>query len=172
MGTMLSTGAMVCSVKVDSTLNWRTGLPSAGAYTLLETRALDRVLPLCQERGAGIILATPYAGGWLVAPEQAGLANARTGAAPVAAAVHVWPDAAVAEKSRALEAICAAHGVPLAAAALQFPLAHPLVAAVIPGAKSGDEATQTAANLRVPIPPEVWQACKREGLLDVRAPTP
>jgi D-threo-aldose 1-dehydrogenase len=71
-----------------------------------------------------------------------------------------------------MQSICQRHGVPLAAAALQFPLAHPLVAAVIPGAKTPAEATENMRLLSNKIPPEMWQDFKQEGLLAPEALTP
>ncbi len=71
-----------------------------------------------------------------------------------------------------MRAICERHGAPLAAAALQFPLAHPLVAAVIPGAKTPAEASENQHMLNNEVPQAVWDDFKREGLLEPRAPTP
>ncbi|MYD99439.1 MAG: aldo/keto reductase [Gammaproteobacteria bacterium] len=132
----------------------------AGAYTLLETRALRRILPLCEERGIGVVIAAPYASGWLANPS----ASTTYMYAPA-------PPEIVAKSSR-LEAICRDHGVALSAAALQFPLAHPAVAAVIPGAKTPGEPVANRDNLDVPVPRDVWVRFKEEGLLDERAPTP
>lgn len=75
-------------------------------------------------------------------------------------------------RSERMQAICVDHGVPLAAAALQFPLAHPAVAAVIPGAKSPDEPVANRRNLDTEVPGDVWRRFKAEGLLDENAPTP
>ncbi len=132
----------------------------AGAYTLLETRALRRLLPLCEERGIGVIAAAPYASGWLATPDES--ATYMYGPAP----------REIVERSRGMQAICERHGVPLAAAALQFPLAHPMVAAVIPGAKTPGEAESNHRHLHTDVPEAVWQSFKAEGLLHPRAPTP
>ena len=132
----------------------------AAAYTLLETRALRRMLPLCEERGIGVIAAAPYASGWLATQDES--TTYMYGPAP--------DD--IVERSRRMQAICARHGVALAAAALQFPLAHPLVAAVIPGAKTPREATQNHRHLHTEVPRAVWESFQSEGLLDPRAPTP
>lgn len=132
----------------------------AGAYTLLETRALRRILPLCQERSIGVIIAAPYASGWLVAPDES--STYMYGPVP----------AEMAEKSTKMQAICERHGVLLAAAALQFSLAHPSVAAVIPGAKTATEATENYRHLHAPVAGAVWEAFKADGLLDPSAPTP
>jgi len=68
--------------------------------------------------------------------------------------------------------VCARHGVPLAAAALQFPFGHPAVASVIPGALDADQVARNIASFRVEIPPALWAELKRQGLLREDAPTP
>ena len=132
----------------------------AGGYTLLETRALRRILPLCAERGIGVIIAVPYASGWLATED------------PDATYMYAPAPDDVVERSGRMRAICDRHGVPLAAAALQFPLAHPQVAAVIPGAKTAEEAVENHARLQVDVPTAVWSDLKSEGLLEPDAPTP
>ncbi len=132
----------------------------AGGYTLLETRALRRVLPLCEQRNIGVVIAAPYASGWLANSE--GTATYMYNQAP--------PD--IVERTRHMTSICDAYDISLAAVALQFPLAHPAVAAVIPGAKSPQEAEQNRQYLMTPVPTNVWRVLKDEGLLDPNAPTP
>jgi aryl-alcohol dehydrogenase-like predicted oxidoreductase len=66
----------------------------------------------------------------------------------------------------------AAHGVPLAAAALQFPLTHPTVTAVIPGATRAGMLTENAASLSFGIPDLLWQELIAEGFIDAQAPVP
>ena len=75
-------------------------------------------------------------------------------------------------KTARLEAVCARHDVPLRAAALQFPLAHPAVAAVIPGACSPWQAEANRRLLACPLPAAFWQAVRAEGLVDPAAPLP
>ena len=82
------------------------------------------------------------------------------------------PPDEIIRKSRGMKSICDDVGVPLAAAAIQFPLAHPKVAAVIPGAKSPGEPKENYDYLNTEVPAEVWQRMKSEGLLDENAPTP
>ena len=132
----------------------------AGGYTLLETRALRRILPLCEERRIGVVIAAPYAGGWLADPSGS------------SAYMYAPAPPAIVARSRRMQAICRDHDVTLAAAALQFPLAHPAVAAVIPGAKSPEEAVANRRNLDTEIPRELWRRFQEEGLLDEMAPTP
>ncbi len=127
---------------------------------MLVTRAMDRILPLCRERGIGVIIGSPYAGGLLAAPDEA--STFMYGEIPEE----------IAAKCRRMQAICVEHDVPLAAAALQFPLAHPAVAAAIPGAKTAEEATGNRRYLEAEIPAELWTRFKTEGLLHEDAPTP
>ena len=133
----------------------------AGRYTLLEQAALDVFLPLCRERGIGVIVGGPYNSGILA-----------SGPGPGAMFDYAPAPPAVLERVRRIQAVCARHAVPLAAAALQFPLGHPAVASVIPGARSPAE---VATNLRLfahPIPADLWRELKAEGLMRADAPTP
>src|SRR5665213_928619 len=102
----------------------------AGRYTLLEQAPLDDLLPLCAERGTSIVVGGPLNSGIL-----AGRDTWNYAAAP--------PD--VISRVTAIRAICDRYDVPLAAAALQFPLAHPQVAAIIPGPRSAAEFTANLA---------------------------
>lgn len=58
--------------------------------------------------------------------------------------------------ARRIRAACDRRGVPLRAAAVQFPFRHPAVAAVVVGARSAAEMAQSAALLEHPIPPALW----------------
>ncbi len=129
----------------------------AGRYTLLEQAPLDHFLPLCAARGVGIIVGGPYNSGVLT-----GGAHYDYAAVP----------AGIAARVRALEAVCAAHGVPLATAALQFPLAHPDVACVIPGMASAAEVEGNLARFAAAIPQALWDDLKAENLLHDNAPVP
>jgi D-threo-aldose 1-dehydrogenase len=68
--------------------------------------------------------------------------------------------------------VCARHAVPLKAAALQFVLAHPAVASVIPGARSVAEVEENARMVEHPIPPALWADLKDADLLPAAAPVP
>jgi D-threo-aldose 1-dehydrogenase len=130
-------------------------------YTLMEQRVLDEEFPRCAAAGVGIVIGGVFASGILA-----------TGAVP--GAKHNYADAspeALARVAR-MEAICRRHGVPLAAAALQFPLGHPLVASVIPGAIAPEQVTRNVAAFRHDIPADLWAELKHEGLLREDAPTP
>ena len=71
-----------------------------------------------------------------------------------------------------IEAVCARHGVTLAAAALQFPLGHKSVAAVIPGVLLPEHVARNVAAFRQDIPAGFWGELKHEGLLRADAPVP
>ncbi|HEX5688903.1 MAG TPA: aldo/keto reductase, partial [Roseiflexaceae bacterium] len=76
------------------------------------------------------------------------------------------------DKARRLDAICQRHGVPLKAAAIQFPLGHPAVVSVLSGARSIAELEENVEAFRVPIPAALWDDLRREGLLGENVPTP
>src|SRR2546426_12809756 len=94
------------------------------------------------------------------------------GAIPAAHYNYATAPPEILERVRRIEAVCARHGVPLAAAALQFPLGHPSVASVIPGASRPDQVRRNVAGFRQPIPPALWAELKAEGLLRQDAPVP
>ncbi len=129
----------------------------AGRYTLLEQAPLDDLLPLCEARGVQLIVGGPFNSGVL-----AGHPHYDYGVVPPAVAARV----------QALSALCAAHDVPLAAAALQFPLAHPAVTTVIPGARSPTEMAANIAHMARPIPAALWADMKAQGLIRADAPVP
>jgi D-threo-aldose 1-dehydrogenase len=130
-------------------------------YTLLDQPALDRELPLCEEHGVGVVIGAVYASGILA-----------TGARPGAQYGYQPADDEVLTRARRMAEICQRHDVPLAAAALQFPLGHPAVASVIPGADSPEQVRQNLDNMRRPIPADLWAELKREKLIRDDAPIP
>lgn len=135
----------------------------AGRYTLLDQSALDRFLPACLERGVRVVVGGVYNSGILAAGTRSG-APLHYDYAPASGEVV--------ERVRCLEAVCEAHGVPLAAAALQFPLAHPAVVSVIPGLDSVQRVAQTLELYRTAIPSCFWQELRRQDLLRQDAPVP
>ena len=133
----------------------------AGRYTLLDHTALDSFLPDCERRGISVLMAAPFNSGILA-----------TGARPGATFFYVEAEAAIVERTRRIEAVCARHGVALPAAALQFPLAHPVVASVVTGMRSAAEAAANVAHCRAAIPPAFWAELKHERLIAAAAPVP
>jgi D-threo-aldose 1-dehydrogenase len=132
----------------------------AGRYTLLEQAALDDFLPLCAARDVAVIIGGPFNSGILAAGSGGG-GHYDYGAVPPEILARVI----------AIEAICARHRVPLPAAALQFPLAHPQVVAVIPGMGGADQIGLASEWVSTRIPRTFWTDLKAAGLLRHRAPT-
>jgi D-threo-aldose 1-dehydrogenase len=129
----------------------------AGRYTLLEQAPLDDLLPRCLAAGTSIVVGGPLNSGIL-----AGRDTWNYHAAPPEVMTRV----------EQLRAVCDRHAVPLAAAALQFPLAHPAIAAIIPGPRSVEEFRANLALLEQPIPAALWRELREAGLLHPAAPTP
>lgn len=129
-------------------------------YTLADQAALHGPMADCARRGIKVIIGAPFASGLLAAPTAPGVMYAYAPASPQ-----------MVNKALAIEVICLRYGVPLAAAALQFPLLHPAVIAVIPGAVSAAQVRANAANVALPIPAGVWADLKAAGLIDPDAPT-
>jgi D-threo-aldose 1-dehydrogenase len=131
----------------------------AGRYTLLEQNGLDDLFPLANAQQFSIILGGPFNSGILA-----------TGARPGARYNYRPAPPEILERVAQIEAVCARHGVPLAAAALQFPLGHPRVASIIPGAARPEEAATNAALMSHPIPDALWSDLKAAGLMLESAP--
>ena len=129
----------------------------AGRYTLLEQDSLDDLMPLCAARGTSIVCGGPYNSGLLAGGTTWNYAEA--------------PAELVARRDR-LSDVCARHGVSLRAAALQFPLAHPAVASVIPGAGTLEEVRDNLLRHAEPIPDDLWREMRHEGLIRPDAPVP
>ena len=132
----------------------------AGRYTLLEQPALDDLLPVALERGISIIVGGALNSGLLVAPGPGSFYN------------YAPAPTDVIDRACRIERVCAEFEVPLRAAALQLPLAHPAVASLVAGARRSAEVDDTLAMLRVSVPDELWQRLKADELLRVDAPTP
>jgi len=133
----------------------------AGRYTLLEQGGLEAFLPECVKRNVSVILGGPYNSGILTG-----------GVTDTATHDYSQAPASLIDKARRIEAICRRHGVALGAAAMQFPLFHPALCAVIPGALNATEVKQNVERLSAKIPSDLWSELKREKLLDPAAPTP
>ena len=133
----------------------------AGRYTLLEQEALDAFLPLCEERGAAVLVGGGFNSGILA-----------TGAKPGAKYNYAPAPAAIMDKVSKIEAVCAEFDVPLPAAALQFVVAHPAVPSFCAGTRTVAQLDQNLAWFSHPIPAEFWAALKSRGLLREDAPVP
>lgn len=133
----------------------------AGRYTLLEQDALKDFLPLCEQRGATLIVGGGFNSGILATGAIKG-AKYNYGLAPE----HVL------ERVSRIESICGKHDIPLPAAALQFVVAHPVISSFCAGTRNADQLTQNLNWFSHPIPEQFWSDLKREGLLAENAPVP
>jgi len=129
----------------------------AGRYTLLEQAPLDDLLPKCLAAGTSIVVGGPLNSGILAGRDTWNYRPAPS---------------AIVERVTAIAGVCDVHRVPLAAAALQFPLAHPAVAAIIPGPRNAAEFSANLELLRHPIPPALWADLRQAGLLHPEVPVP
>jgi D-threo-aldose 1-dehydrogenase len=137
----------------------------AGRYTLLDQSALAELLPECLRRGVAIVLGGPFNSGILATG-----ARPADGSAPYFNYALATP--AIIDRVAAIERICTQFDVPLKAAALQFPRAHPAVVSVIPGARSLAEFDDNLRLARSPIPAAFWQTLNDLGLVAAEAPLP
>jgi D-threo-aldose 1-dehydrogenase len=133
----------------------------AMAYTLLDQASLHTGMAACTARGVSVIIGTPFASGILA-----------TGPGADAKYDYAVAPAQVQAKVGALQATCREHGISLTAAALQFPMAHPAVVSIIPGAANPWEMRQNIAALSAVIPESFWASLKSQGLIAPAAPTP
>jgi len=132
----------------------------ANRYTLLEQTALDRLLPLVQQRGISVIAGGVFNSGLLISPKPGAMYDYATASAEII------------EKATALETVCLAFDVPLRAAALQFVAAHPAVTCVVVGVRTPEEVDDALASASLAIPAELWAKLKHHGLVHEAAPTP
>ncbi|MFT4089207.1 MAG: aldo/keto reductase [Asticcacaulis sp.] len=123
----------------------------AGRYTLLEQTAAETLFPRCQRLGVDIIAAAPFNSGVLAG--QGALARYDYAEVP----------ASVRSRVTTLEAISQRFGLPLAAAALQFPLTHPAVKCVLVGMRSATEVTRNLQLMNHPVPDEFWDHLSEAG---------
>jgi D-threo-aldose 1-dehydrogenase len=130
----------------------------AGRYTLLEQEAITEFLPYCEENHISVMIGGPYNSGVLAKPD--GRYNYKA----------VPPE--VSAKVTRLHEVCTEHDVPMRAAALQFVMAHPAVASVIPGTSSPRHQEDNLRMMSHPIPGEFWEALREKDLLHPDAPVP
>jgi len=130
-------------------------------YTLIDQESLHTGMKACLERNVSVIVGAPFASG-ILATGSAGAAHYDYGPA----------SEQIIDKVRRIEAVCDSHWITLQAAALQFPLAHPAAASIIPGASNAQEVMANVASMDAPIPAQFWSDLKTEQLLDADAPVP
>ena len=132
----------------------------AGRYTLLEQNSLKTFLPLCEKNKVDILLAAPFNSGILAGSEKNLNWN------------YAKASKELIDKVNSLKRICDNYNIPLAAAAIQFPLAHPVVKTVVTGAVNVKELLENINYLEVKIPNDFWQELKELNLIAKESPVP
>ena len=133
----------------------------AYGYNLLTQEMQEEEFRLCEKNNISIIVGAVFASGILA-----------TGAVPGARYFYAPASPEMMEKTDRIEQICRRYETPLPCAALQFLLANPIVAAIIPGAIEAMHVQTNFDLLQRPVPAELWGALKSEGLLREDVPTP
>ena len=133
----------------------------AGRYTLFEQKDSTEIMERATAQRVAILVAAPYNSGLLAAAEGPGTTYN-----------YALADEATLERARAIYAQCAEEGIEVGAVALQFPLGHPAVAAVVPGLRSTEELISAVSRMATPIPPGLWERLRRAQLLAERTAVP
>lgn len=126
----------------------------AGRCSLLDHHAFDELLPACADEGVGVVVGGVFNSGLLADPW-----------APDARFEYAAAPSHLAERARRMAGACERHGVPLAAAALQFPFRHPAVSAVLVGARTAGEVEANVAAFATSVPDALWEALASQRLV-------
>ncbi|WP_088363606.1 aldo/keto reductase [Bacillus cereus] len=130
----------------------------AGRYSLLDhERALERVMPAAVKNNMDIVVGGPYSSGVLAGGTHFEYQKAS-------------PE--IISKVNKMKNLADRHGISIKAAALQFALANPAVAAVIPGASKPERIAEDQAALKTVIPAAFWEEMREQKLVAANAPLP
>lgn len=130
----------------------------AGRYTLLDQEAQEDLLPAAEERGVGILAAGVFNSGILADPRPGATYNYEPAAPELV------------QRALAIRAVLEEYDVPLTAAALQFPLRHSAVRAVLTGARNPEELSANIADFDRTVPDQCWKALEESGLVAALRP--
>jgi D-threo-aldose 1-dehydrogenase len=133
----------------------------AGRYTLLDQSALAELLPLCVQKHIAVIIGAVFNSGILADPHRAGT---RFDYQPARQELLA--------KAQHIDEICTRYGIPLKAAALQFPMAHPAVTSILTGSTHAEEINENLRLVQIPIPASFWSDLQSKGLLTPEVPHP
>jgi D-threo-aldose 1-dehydrogenase len=157
VGAGMNQSAMLTRFVRETTMD---AVLMAGRYTLLDQGALADLMPACRERGVAVFVGGIMNSGVLADPRPGATFN------------YAPAPPAVIDRARRIGEICARHDVPLRAAAMQFPMAHPAVASLVAGVRTPAHLDEYPALLAHPIPADLWSELRAEGLIDPDAPVP
>jgi D-threo-aldose 1-dehydrogenase len=133
----------------------------ANRYTLLDQEVIDTLFPRIVREGVAIVAGAPLNSGILA-----------TGPVPGALFDYAPASEAMLDKTRRIKALTDRHGTTLIRAALNFPLGHPAITAIIPGFSTIEEFEDNMAGYRRAIPEALWTELRAAGLMHPRAPSP
>lgn len=124
----------------------------AGRFTLVDSSALHRCLPLCRERGVRAVPAAVYGSGLLARPEPQGRYD------------YAVAPPAIVERARRIAAVCRDHGTELPTAALHYVARHPSVTHVVFGARNPEQVRGNLERIASPPPEALWEELAASGL--------
>jgi len=133
----------------------------ANRYTLLDQDVIDTLFPRIVREGVAIVAGAPLNSGILA-----------TGPIPTATYDYAQASDAMIEKTRRIKELVERHRTTLIRAALNFPLGHPAVTAIIPGFSNPAEFAENLEGYRQVISDDLWTELKSAGLLHPKAPPP
>lgn len=132
---------------------------SATQYSLMKHEdALKRLMPVAEKRGSSVVVGAPLNAGFLAGKPRYDYSGR-------------IPEGAI-EKRAKLTEVAANHGTDLRTMALHFAAAHPVVSAIIPGARDAAQAAENAASMRQTLPASLWEELRAAKLIAAEAPTP
>lgn len=132
---------------------------SATQYSLIKHEdALKRLMPVAEKRGASVVVGAPLNAGFLAGKARYDYAG-------------TVPAGALEKRGKIME-IAARHGTDARTVALHFAAAHPVVSAIIPGARDATQAAENAASMRATLPGDLWRDLREAKLIATDAPVP
>ena len=129
----------------------------AGRYTLLDQSAQNKLLPYALERKVDITIGGVFNSGVLADPK------------PGATFEYLPASDEIIKKAQDIRAFLSKQGIPLTAAALQFPLRHPAVTSVLTGSRNSKELLANMADFDLELPEDIWNQLEGAGLIETMA---
>ena len=126
----------------------------AGRYTLLDQSAQNKLLPYALERKVDITIGGVFNSGVLADPK------------PGATFEYLPASDEIIQKAQDIGAFLKKLGIPLTAAALQFPLRHPAVTSVLTGSRNSRELLANMTDFDLELPEDIWNQLEDAGLIE------
>lgn len=147
-----------CEATIEMTETHPDAFLLAGRYTLLDhEKALQRLMPACEAKKVDVVVGGPYSSGVLAG-------GAHFEYAPASSEILA--------KVQKIKTLCERYAISIKAAALQFSLAHPASAAIIPGASRPERISEDHTALSTFVPNDFWQDLRKQALVSPNAPLP